>query len=60
MLVINIRPVCKLLNMQVLQNADLCGEITICEGKLRIRKKADLEYFNVLPRRSPEETEGNL
>jgi len=46
--------------MQVLQNADLCGEVTIYAEKLRIRKKADVEYFNVLSRRSPEETEENL
>jgi hypothetical protein len=45
--------------MQVLQNADLCGEITIYEEKLRIRKKAD-EYFNILFRRLPEGTEENL
>jgi len=46
--------------MQVLQNSDLCGEITIYAEKLRNRKKVDTEYFNVLSRRSPEETEEYL
>jgi hypothetical protein len=46
--------------MRVLQNADLCGDITIFGEKLKIRKKVDGQYFNVLSRRSPEETEENL